>query len=1564
MKSIKTEDINLNHKEVANMMAVEISTAGEATPVEAVEKLEETDKVQNKDKDGKAKQDGEVLRPKYRSPHIDKKVKGDVLLDEDGKPLVRRLGKSDNELRRKMVKSVKEPITEVTEEIKDETVNNVRKEEEDDWITVNLGKTYESDDTVFNLYAAVPGQQGLGTVMKLGGGGYMIDKHGNKFDLKQEGVQLRFNGRIYDDDGSFEEIQFVHDSACAANIINTDNATKWTAPRDSSAIFGGYNGGKSDRLRGGRDLTIKLKRRPLDEYHNNNVNHEVEESMQTEELNWAMVVEEIAMVEAVVTNNKKEYDKEEKKEDMHDKDDDNKDEMESALDEVMELLNDMPSNLKEEYMRKSKSSSALVNAMKEEIMKVKSNGKFKSMSDEMGKQKRLKVMESYAKKFPHLSTSSLNRMVREGNIKGGIELDEKITMDVEDKLVGRATKSKVHKKRSKTEGEDAGLGRRAPFFITMGDLIDLSQITDGNRWGYKWLLVLMCKEYGTVKVYPLKSKADVKPAWIQFQQWMDIVTPYVEAKLGMTPKVVIFANDRGPEFMTTKGQTRGALDQLLFEAGIGRWSPSTGDSNKLGKVERFNRLIIETINVMLRSVGVKNIWAFDAATFFERHYNSTPTSANKVGRGEAPYTTLGIPIDESKLVNFFCAAYVKLPKHMKVKLGEKSTLGYIIGYGTAMTMGGDTDGFKVVLDDGTIYTTAHVVPLQDKLVHGSYYSTSPIITQERHEEIAKIFDTESAEEFSVKVEEVEIDKQESKQPKKKVKAKASRSMHIGTGVTGQMRAEMDEPSDKKNRNDIMTKSEARDMVFRARRLKWLLIWKTAEEVGKTKESRKRYEKYCKTTTFKQFDLLAKRKDDARKDDLINDTQKGHLSYKPDPGEAVVVDQQEEQEREDFQYVNSMTMTSIESEISVVDGKVQVLIREVKDEEELVVGATTESIDNGDDECDDDDDFLREATALAEATLGKSEASISFACAVFKNTQVWVEGRKKPMTVKEAITLKEWPEWRAAIIKEIKGLIDAGVWEEVPRSELDASTKVLPGKTILDIKTVDGKFEKCKARYVSRGDLSHRGEHYWDSSSHQARSKSFRMFFALAAQSYGETGKKSFLPRNLDISQAYLQSKREEGEPEIYMELPEYTFGLCKDKYSGYVAKMLRHIYGEVDGGRAFEQTLIKFIESIGGVPTVMDRMVFIWRWKGDELKALAHVDDILYNGDSDDILDEFYRLAEVYFSKLTGGKIAENILGIKVEWNLEEASVKLSQGAHVEKFLEQFGFDLNSTKSKPTPMPVDVEVLPNKGRRIAVEEWDYFKWCGFANWLVTNTRPDMALVTNLCGRHAQNPGEEHVAIQKHALRYLAGSWDDGITYHGRAEVLEEPYDHKNKLITYVDSNHGVGHDTMCVVVMLNGGAVITRVLKQRVITTSTAHSEMLALAAGVKELQWAVDFMAEMGHEQGTVRLLGDNQSANLQATGDYKSSKSDHYRKTQFYVEDNIRQGLVWVDKVATEDNISDIGTKQVKPIAQFNHLKNIVMGNTPILVETKLVKDIKEGKYDDFKRAMSVCFIEEQLN
>jgi len=105
--------------------------------------------------------------------------------------------------------------------------------------------------------------------------------------------------------------------------------------------------------------------------------------------------------------------------------------------------------------------------------------------------------------------------------------------------------------------------------------------------------------------------------------------------------------------------------------------------------------------------------------------------------------------------------------------------------------------------------------------------------------------------------------------------------------------------------------------------------------------------------------------------------------------------------------------------------------------------------------------------------------------------------------------------------------------------------------------------------------------------------------------------------------------------------------------------------------------------------------------------------------------------------------------------------------------------------------------------------------------------------------------------------------------------------------------------------------------------------------------------MAETGHPQSTTRVLEDNQSTVLQSTGDYKSSKSDHYRRIQFYIEDNQRKGIIWIDKVPTSDNIADLGTKQVKPIEQFEKLRDRAIGKKPNDYMGAKVKDILNGKY-----------------
>jgi hypothetical protein len=275
-------------------------------------------------------------------------------------------------------------------------------------------------------------------------------------------------------------------------------------------------------------------------------------------------------------------------------------------------------------------------------------------------------------------------------------------------------------------------------------------------------MVCICKEYGTLKVYPLEGKDDVKAKWGLFKRWIEIITPYVVAKLGVKPEIMIVGTDRGSEFITTAGKRRGELDEELFNDNIFRWTPSAGDSNKLGKVERANRTIVTEVNAMLRIGGARNNMAYYALTMFEQHYNCTRTAANGVGHGEAPFKTLGIPFDLETMVRFFCPAYIKMDKSYEVGTGkvvaqnkfvERMIKCFIIGYGGKMAIGVDHDGFKVIIPsrekagEAVIYASNNVFPQEHLVVTRSLLKGATYDALEDGDLVHDMFDVEGTEEL-------------------------------------------------------------------------------------------------------------------------------------------------------------------------------------------------------------------------------------------------------------------------------------------------------------------------------------------------------------------------------------------------------------------------------------------------------------------------------------------------------------------------------------------------------------------------------------------------------------------------------------------------------------------------------------------------------------------------------------------------------------------------------------------------------------------------------------------------
>ena len=89
---------------------------------------------------------------------------------------------------------------------------------------------------------------------------------------------------------------------------------------------------------------------------------------------------------------------------------------------------------------------------------------------------------------------------------------------------------------------------------------------------------------------------------------------------------------------------------------------------------------------------------------------------------------------------------------------------------------------------------------------------------------------------------------------------------------------------------------------------------------------------------------------------------------------------------------------------------------------------------------------RVAAAVAEA----AEVPAWVAVAMKQGVMIQTDGMVEPVGIKQAMRLPEWESWKAAIEKEVRGLFMAGVWDEVPRSEVPAGRKVVPSHFLFKI----------------------------------------------------------------------------------------------------------------------------------------------------------------------------------------------------------------------------------------------------------------------------------------------------------------------------------------------------------------------------------------------------------------------------------------------------------------------------------------------------------------------------------
>ena len=316
------------------------------------------------------------------------------------------------------------------------------------------------------------------------------------------------------------------------------------------------------------------------------------------------------------------------------------------------------------------------------------------------------------------------------------------------------------------------------------------------------------------------------------------------------------------------------------------------------------------------------------------------------------------------------------------------------------------------------------------------------------------------------------------------------------------------------------------------------------------------------------------------------------------------------------------------------------------------------------------------------------------------------------------------------------------------------------------------------------------------------------------------------------------------------------------------------------------------------------------RVRGEHHYIALYVDDLLFVSKS---IEEITRckdgLREEYGIKDLGE--AKFILGIQIH-RRGDGSVFLSQRAYLEDVLLRLGH--SGSKTSPTPM------IPNHQLLLAPEDHvpspsfrqRYMQAVGSLMYAMLGTRPDLAHVVGVLGRHASRPNASHWATVSRTLEYIKGTLDYGLEFSPDDSPL-------HGFEAYSDSDWGAdpstSRSTMGYTFILASGAVSWSSKLQSRVAASSTEAEYLGLSHASKEAVFLTQLLSELGFPLPSPPMLfGDNQGANALSRDPQFHDRTRHLCFSKHFVREQVQQGMMSVEYIPTARMVADAMTKSLR--------------------------------------------------
>ena len=533
------------------------------------------------------------------------------------------------------------------------------------------------------------------------------------------------------------------------------------------------------------------------------------------------------------------------------------------------------------------------------------------------------------------------------------------------------------------------------------------------------------------------------------------------------------------------------------------------------------------------------------------------------------------------------------------------------------------------------------------------------------------------------------------------------------------------------------------------------------------------------------------------------------------------------------------------------------------------------------------------------------------------------GPSEPKTFQEAwhSPVKEEREnWQKAIRKEIRSMINRGVWRKVDKKNIPSNRRLIGNKWVFKIKR-DGTY---RARLVALGYSQIPGVDYTDNFAPVAHDVSFRI--ALARMMVEKLD--SLV---MDVETAFLYGDIEE---EIFMKSPVGIEEIDPGASPEDCYQLKKGIYGLCQAASQFWKKFIDTIkqESFGFQVSPADPCLL---FKENELGIciiIMYVDDMLIIGRKEQIEDFATKIQEVFSVKIQHN--LTDYLGCEFHMNKEGTKGWLGQPSIIKSLEQKFGERAMEERFSLTPGTprFTARRLENPEDKVNPEEHEIYRsGVGTLLYLTKHSRPDICNPVRELSKTMDAPAPAHLKEMYNVIRHVLSTKGYGLKFELNKDMI------KWALKALSDSDFASDEETRISVfgyiIYFCGIPIAWRSKGMKSVVLSTTEAEYMALSEVVKELKFIVQLLQTMNIEvKLPITVYVDNVGAIWLSNNRTTSDRTKHIDIRTSFVKEYQEDGKIIIKFVKSEENEADIFTKNTTNVIFNNHQKKLVWDKTNV--------------------------------